>query len=444
MSETLLQVWTRTLHAAPDAVALIDASDERRYTRRELDALATDWATRHGAPLAGQTVIFSESNRAAWFGVFLGLLKASAVVAALDPGEPLEAQRTMAAKIGAGYLWNGSALEAISKQRPARDGRRLIKLTSGSTGVPAALRFTDGQMLADGRAICATMQIGPGDVNLGLIPFGHSYGLGNLVLPLLDQGTAIVCGASPFPQIIASVIARHGITVFPGVPALFRAMAGAEVDPAQLASLRVIVSAGAALEPEVASMFSGKLGKKIHNFYGSSETGGIAYDRTGAAAITGRAIGTPMAGVTLRFGRGGRFLVRSGAVFTLGNRHREGKNGVHSPADLGSLNAAGELVLHGRTGRFVKIGGRRANLIEIEQVLKKIPGVRDAHVEPHPMRAESLAAVIAGEVTAEQLTDALRLHLAAWKIPKKFVIIASFPLTARGKTDNKKLSDLLR
>ena len=49
--------------------------------------------------------------------------------------------------------------------------------------------ITDAQMLADGRQICATMGIRPGDLNLGLIPFGHSYGLGNLVVPLLTQSS---------------------------------------------------------------------------------------------------------------------------------------------------------------------------------------------------------------------------------------------------------------
>ena len=72
---------------------------------------------------------------------------------------------------------------------PAARARRvqpvLVKLTSGSTGQPRALPFIDAHMLADGSQICAGMDIRATDLNLAIIPFGHSYGLGTLVLPLL-------------------------------------------------------------------------------------------------------------------------------------------------------------------------------------------------------------------------------------------------------------------
>src|SRR5690606_25221949 len=114
-----------------------------------------------------------------------GLLKSDAVVVPLDPGDPPAAQRATARAAGAGFLWHGETLEPLAlRPRRPRDGRRLVKLTSGSTGMPRALPFTDAEMLADGRHVCAGMHIAPEDINLGLIPWGHSYGLGNLVLPL--------------------------------------------------------------------------------------------------------------------------------------------------------------------------------------------------------------------------------------------------------------------
>ena len=128
------------------------------------------------------------------------------------------------------------------------------------------------------------------DVNLGLIPFGHSYGLGNLVLPLLLQGTAIVCGVAALPHAIAETIARWRPTVFPAVPAILRALASAEIPAEQLASVRTVISAGAPLAAEVARRFMHG-SARIHSFYGSSETGGIAFDRTGEASLTGRSVG---------------------------------------------------------------------------------------------------------------------------------------------------------
>ena len=61
-----------------------------------------------------------------------------------------------------------------------------------------------------------------------------------------------------------------------------------------------MISAGAPLSAEVAQQFYRRYGIKIHNFYGSSETGGICYDRTGNATLSGRSVGKPLSGVMVR------------------------------------------------------------------------------------------------------------------------------------------------
>ena len=435
MQGTLRHCWQHTVRSAPAAPALHDVATGRTWTRAELTALGAAWAARHGEGLAGQRVVFSGGNGPEWFGVFLGLLSSDAVIVALDPGEPLEAQRALAAKIGALSLWHDGYLEPIGPpRRRSAHPPRLLKVTSGTTGIPRGLPFNDSQLLADGRQVCATMGIRSRDVNLGCIPFGHSYGLGNLVLPLLMQGTAIVCGVPPLPQALADAIARWRPTVFPGVPALLRALAGAEIAPRHLRSLRTVISAGAPLAPEVAQAFYRKFGRKIHNFYGSSETGGITYDRTGKAALTGASVGRPMKGVTLRPGPGGRFWVVSPAVFG---------RGKFRPADRGELNARGDLVLLGRTGQMVKIGGRRLDPAEVERALRLIPGVRDALVSLHQERADTLVAAVAARVTADELRAGLQERIAGWKIPRKFVVLPEFPLTARGKVDTRRLLAVL-
>ncbi len=442
---TILSIWENTVRATPDAVALIDATAGKSWTRAQLDALGRAWCDEHGADLARQTVVLAEPNGVEWWRVFLGLLRAAAVVAPLDPGDPIAAQRATAAAIRAAWLWRGDALEKIPvRSAGARDARRLLKLTSGSTGAPCALAFTDAQMLADGRQVCAGMGIGSDDVNFGLIPFGHSYGLGNLVVPLIAQGTPILCGVAALPHAMAEAVARWRPTVFPTVPALLRALAVSEVKPELLESLRTVISAGAPLAAEVAVAFHARFGRKVHSFYGSSETGGITYDRTGDAARAGRGVGTSLPGVRLGLGRGGRFVVESAAVFTIGNRCRSADGwGAHRPADRVEISAAGELTLLSRAGRTVKIAGRRLDLAEVEAALKQLPGVRDALVVPHPGRAEALAAAVATDESGEALRAALRERLAAWKIPKKILTLATFPINARGKMDSARLRALL-
>lgn len=441
---TLLHAWNRTARSAPDAPALTDAHSSRVWSRGELDALADAWLAAHGAAAAGQTVAFAEPNGVEWLRVFLGLLKSGGVAVPLDSGEPPLARRTVAEAAGATSLWAAGGLDTLGPRRPCpRDGRRLVKLTSGSTGTPRAIVFTDAQMLADGRQTCASMGISRADVNFALVPFGHSYGLGNLVIPLLARGTAIVAGAAALPHAIAADVARWRPTVFPAVPALLSALAESDIDPGDLGSLRIVISAGAPLAPDAARRFHARFGMKIHNFYGSSETGGIAYDRRGDATLAGRGVGAALRGVKLSFARGRRLSVASAAVFTIGNRRREGAIGRHLLADLAEENSHGEVALLGRVGSFVKIAGRRLNPAEVERALRQVPGVRDAFATPDAGRPETLAAAVATSLSAPELRAALRDRLAPWKIPRRLLVLDTLPVTARGKTDTRRLAALL-
>lgn len=444
MSHTLASAWLKTVRRNPHAAAIIDGATGRVWTRTQLDDSAENWASAHRPNVEGRIAMFSELNGATWFTLFLGLLKAGAVVSALDPGDPLDAQKRAAASVGASALFVNGERQLLSDGRRVRqDGRRLIKLTSGTTSTPKALWFTDEQILADGRQVCRAMGIKAGDLNFGLIPLGHSYGLGNLAVPLIEQGTAMVCGSAALPHVIAGEIAWHQPTVFPAVPALLRALAESEVSSTQLGSLRTIISAGAPLGPDVSKAFHERFGKRIHNFYGSTETGGITYDRTGTAALTSRSVGRPIPGVTLSFHHGGRVGVTSAAVYTIGNRERIRAHGFHRTADLGELTAKGELVLHGRAGRTVKIAGRRLDLGEVERALRTLPGVKDAFAMLHIQRADALAAAVVSQLSPAELKEALRTALASWKIPRKLLVLTEFPLTPRGKPDTRQLRILL-
>ncbi len=434
MAVTLIQTWTRLVRAQPDAVALIEAASARTWTRAALTAHAETWRAALPATITGQRVTFALPNGPDWFAAFLGLLLAGAVPIPLDPSEPSTAQRTLAASARASFAWIDGRLESLDNLPRSSPRACLVKLTSGSTGSPRALAFTHAQMLADGRHVCTSMGITPDDLNFAVIPFGHSYGLGNLVIPLLAQGTPLLCASVPLPHALAADIARWRPTIFPVVPALLRVLAAADLPANALASLRTIISAGAPLSADIAQAFHAKFGLTPHSFYGSSETGGITYDRSGEATLAGRSVGTPLDGVTLTPARGQRFRVTSAAVIGRGS---------FSPADRATLNSHGELVLQGRTGRLVKIAGRRLDLAGLEQTLRSLPGIRDAFVVPHPQTLDELAAVIATPLSAGELRPLLRARLAVWKMPRRLVVVSEFPLTARGKPDTKELHALL-
>ena len=69
----------------------------------------------------------------------------------------------------------------------------LLKLTSGTTAAPRAIRFRSHQLLADCSQICDTMDISDDDLNFGVIPVSHSYGFSNLLTPLMARGVPDGC-----------------------------------------------------------------------------------------------------------------------------------------------------------------------------------------------------------------------------------------------------------
>lgn len=443
MSHALLEAWERTLRRRGGERAVVQAADGAAATFRDLDARASAWLGLHApdpAPLRGRAVAFAAPNGLAWLEMFLGLLKAGAVAVPLDPSEPRASQRRLAASLRAGFWWEGEGLQALEGSKGHRDPAAcLVKLTSGSTAGPRALLFTAGQLLADARQVTSTMGIGPGDLNYAALPLGHSYGLGNLTIPLLAQGLPLVLGSAMLPQAIAADFAAWRPTVFPGVPAVWRALAGSEI---ALPGLRLAISAGAPLPPEVARAFAARFGRRLHSFYGSSETGGISYDRTGGSGVAGD-VGRALRGVRLAALAGSRLRVSSAAVVTHGNRRREGELGAWIMPDRATLGARGRVRLHGRRGTTVKIGGRRVSLLEVTGLLLGVAGVREAWAGVGAGDDPVLGAVVATERTASQLRADLLAHCAAWKVPKRLVVVAALPVTARGKPDTRAMRSML-
>jgi acyl-coenzyme A synthetase/AMP-(fatty) acid ligase len=240
-------------------------------------------------------------------------------------------------------------------------------------------------------------------------------------MPMLLQGTAVVCAQTFVPRQILQWIERHRISVLPTVPAVLWALAQLE-DVAKPPSLRLVISAGAPLSTEVAQQFYRRYRLKIHNFYGSSETGGICYDRTGNATLSGRSVGKPMDRVTVRIRRDGRVSVNSRA-------------GRATLPDLSEWNRYGELRLLGRVGEVANIGGQKVSPAEVERALRELRGVSDAWVTvvKDKRGTDCLAAAVETTHGRIDIERSLLQALPAWKLPKRWLIDVALPRTDRGK-----------
>ena len=223
----------------------------------------------------------------------------------------------------------------------------------------------------DGRHVIEAMGIGPADINFTCIPLSHSYALGNVVMPLLWQGTGVALRQSFNPAQFVRDVTESGATVFPGVPFMFERIMSLEGIERLPAPLRLLITAGAQIDAGTVAWFKRTLDRKLHSFYGSSETGGIAYDDSDALSDplhVGRAM--PETTITFRQSeRGGppasrRVFVEGNAVAS-GYAHRtERRSGFRrsaaadsSPATSANSTDRGRLVLTGRVSSDGQRGG---------------------------------------------------------------------------------------
>ncbi len=444
----LNQKWDRLLRRSPDRVVLTDAAG-RHWTARSLDGLAQTWSKRlqDVPPKAGRIIGYSLPNGPDWIGLFIAILRTGGVAMPVDPGTGREAATNLVKTLGGMAYLDESDLQFWPVRGPRLSSTIcLAKITSGSTGDPDRFCFTHDQMDADGRQIQSGMGIRSDDVNYALTPFGHSYGLGNFIMPLLRSGIRVVLGSSILPRVIFADLAANQATVFPAVPTLIRALAMADLPADRLGRIRLIISAGGHLTGETARRFSERFQLSVHGFYGSTETGGISYDRLGKDTELERSVGTPLPGIEISTSTTGRLLVKSSAAYSHANRRRtaDGCGRVLLP-DFGRVTKDGAVVLTGRNRGFVKKAGRRIGLGEIERVARGITGIRHAWATAIKVAGagESMALAVETDLAPGAVRSALGECLQNWKRPSRIQCMKTFPVTARGKVATAELQRLL-
>jgi acyl-coenzyme A synthetase/AMP-(fatty) acid ligase len=421
--------WMALERRSGGKVVLVDALKGTPWTVSALTAEALRFGEALARYPSGSRVAFRLPNGAEWMALFLALQRAGLGATPLDGAMPVEGCLDLSRRLGAVAVYLDGEFHALDPAKPLR--RRdiaCVKITSGTGALPKAIDCRAAHLIADGTNVSKTMGIRSRDINLAAIPLGHSYGLGNLVMPIILQGTAMVCAKEFVPRHLIDWVNRYAVTVFPAVPALLRVLAAMPAGIGDMSSLRTVISAGAMLAPDVARAFLDRFGVKVHNFYGSSETGGICYDKWGVASLRGRAIGKPFCNVSVTI-KSRRVVVESAAVATRTGRWRLN--------DFGEWNSRGELVLLGRAGQGANIGGKKVQPIEIERILRALPGVHDAVVWLE--RDDGRDWLAAGVETARpraEIEAALAAQVPAWKMPRSWHVSRDLPRTARGKLDH--------
>ncbi len=312
-----------------------------------------------------------------------------------------------------------------------------LKTTSATTGAARAIAFTAEQLAADARNIVTTMGLRGGWPNLGVISLAHSYGFSNLILPLLLHGIPLMLVPSPLPEALRRAASCAGSVTLAAVPALWRAWLDAGAIPS---NVRLAISAGAPLPLALeAAVFEG-FGLKIHNFYGASECGGIAYDRTAVPRTDASCVGSAMDHVELSIGESGCLEVHSSAAGETYWPSPDARlaRGKFQTSDLAELRE-GQIYLRGRAGDQINIAGRKLSPEVIERVLLTHPAVRECLVFGVPSedaaRSEEIVACVASEesLAPEALREFVLARLPAWQVPREWVLVDALPVNERGK-----------
>lgn len=312
-----------------------------------------------------------------------------------------------------------------------------LKTTSATTGLPRVIAFTESQLAADASQIVASMGLRPDWPNVAAISMAHSYGFSNLVLPLLLHGIPLIIAPSPLPEIMRQTCLGLPAVTLPSVPALWRAWHEAG---ALSANVKLAISAGAPLPSTLEQQVFAATGIKIHNFYGSSECGGIAYDASPGPRLEDAFVGSAMLGVKLSEGGDGCLKIQSQAV---GETYWPDPapnlaNGTFQTGDIAELRED-KVYLRGRVSEQINVAGRKVSPGAIEKILATHPAVRECLVFGIPSgdsdRTESIAScvVLKGTADSAALKTFLLHHLPAWQIPREWRFVESLGVNQRGK-----------
>jgi long-chain acyl-CoA synthetase len=435
--DPLLAAWEETLARKGDDPAIFDTTGEVLRTFRDVESRTEALQAQLDPGAAGQVHPIDIGNHPDWPSLLLASLRRGLVALPLE--DSITPQQREA------------ALRICSTRSAGDWGERppvLLKLTSGTTAAPRVIRFRSEQLLADCIQICDTMGIGPDDLNFGVIPLSHSYGFSNLVTPLLVRGVPMVLSRDRMPRAVLDDLARTGATVFPGMPVFYQAFCEMENAPV-LPQLRLCISAGAPLPLEIARKFRETFQRSIHSFYGSSECGGICYDRE-ARLLEPGFVGQPMRGVDLDLiepdASASRIRVRSAAAgdgyFPEPDEEKLAA-GSFVPDDLLSASEEGFRIV-GRISDVINVAGKKVHPAEVEAELLRFEGVRAAVAfgrESTLRHQEVAACVVAGEGIREvDLLEFCRGRLSGWQVPKRIFLVDEIPVNERGKVSRRELA----
>lgn len=338
------------------------------------------------------------------------------------------------------------------------DDLAAVLYTSGTTGRSKGVMLCRENLASNAEALVDLWRFTERDVLLHALPVFHTHGLFVATNCVLYSGASMIFQRSFNPA--AVLAALPGASVMMGVPTFYSRLLGEPgLTRAACAHLRLFISGSAPLSPAIHAEWQGRTGHAILERYGMTETNMITSNPVDGPRKAGT-VGQPLPGVAVRVtgvdglpvpaGTAGSIEVRGPNVFQGYWRMpeqaaKEFHDGWFVTGDMGTFDDEGYLSILGRAKDLVITGGLNVYPAEVEAALDGLPGVAASAVigVPHPDFGEAVVACLVpvpgASLEEAGIRAALRDRLAAFKIPKRILVLDVLPRNAMGKVQKSDL-----
>jgi acyl-[acyl-carrier-protein]-phospholipid O-acyltransferase/long-chain-fatty-acid--[acyl-carrier-protein] ligase len=352
----------------------------------------------------------------------------------------------------------------------------VILFTSGSAGEPKGVVLSHRNILGNVSQFSSMLDLHRKDAVLGCLPFFHSFGCTVTLWYPLIEGIRLVTYPNPLDTAKnVELIEKHNISLFISTPTFLRGYLR-KAEPAQIASLKLVVTGAEKLPAELAKAFEERFGKPVEQGYGLTETSPVV-----SVNLPDPKKSNPGDSVqpATRFGSAGKLapgmaaqirdpdtgkvlsLHETGMLWLMGPNIFEGylndpertaaviQDGWFKTGDLGRFDEDGFLFIEGRLSRFSKIGGEMVPHETVEakvrEALKIAPDEHFIAVTgiPDEAKGEALVLLTTIEIDAGALRTALNaIGIPNLWAPKRILRVEAIPTLASGKLDLKAVREL--
>ncbi|MCI0506938.1 MAG: long-chain fatty acid--CoA ligase [Gammaproteobacteria bacterium] len=344
------------------------------------------------------------------------------------------------------------------------DDTAVILYTSGTTGRPKGAELSHFNLYDNARYVSEKLMrakqdsldlFGVGHVALAALPLFHSFGQTVIQNASLMHGATISLLPRFTPKDAAMLIQAHKVTFFAGVPTMYIGLLhDANVTTEQFATLKYAVSGGAALPVDVLNQFRERFGISILEGYGLSETSPVACFNTLMKPQKPGTVGPAIDLCEVKIvdesrnevpaGQTGEIIIRGSNVMKRYYKRDDATrdvliNGWFYTGDIGKVDNEGYVSIVDRKKEMIIRGGFNVYPREVEEVVYQHGSIAEAAIigVPDAVHGEEVIAVVAlkpgRQLEHEQLEQFCREHLAAYKVPRRTIIMDSLPKGPTGK-----------